>query len=243
MVKGYVHSYESGAMVDGPGIRFVIFFSGCPLRCQYCHNPDTWDMKKGGTQTDSSDILAKIKSTSGFIKSSGGGVTISGGEPLMQPEFLAEILKGCKEIGLNTAVDTSGYLVKNLNDEILKNTDLFLVDIKSYNAKTYKEVTGAELAPTLEFIGKLQQYNKHMWIRFVLVPGLTDNLDDIQNMAVYVSKIKNVDRLEVLPFHKLGEFKWKELGYDYKLSNTKIPTIELVEKVKKIFKDQGITTY
>ena len=229
-------------MVDGPGIRFVVFLSGCPLRCQYCHNPDTWDMAKSGKLTDSVEVIKKIKDACNFIKDN-GGITISGGEPLMQPGFVIEILKECKKMGLHTVLDTSGFLVKNLTKDVLKNTDLFITDLKCYNPKTYKKVTGVELQPTLQFIETLEKNNKPFWLRFVLVPGLTDNIEDIGKMADYVSKLKHMEKFEILPFHKMGEFKWKELGYKYKLSKTTTPSHDLIQKVVEIFKSKGVQAY
>jgi len=237
MTNGYVHSIENGVMVDGPGIRTVIFFSGCPLRCQYCHNPDTWIMKNG-KKTTISQVLEQINKTSNFIKNSKGGITISGGEPLMQPKFLLEILKECKKLNIHTAIDTSGYLIKNLNKEIIKNTDLFLVDLKSYNSKTYKKITNIELKPTLEFLNILHKNQKPVHIRFVLVPNLTDNLLDIENMAKFLKTMTNIELVEILPFHKMGEFKWKELKLDYKLYKKQPPTKDLIKKVKEIFEKQ-----
>jgi len=240
MTKGYIHSIENGSMVDGPGVRFVIFFSGCPLRCQYCHNPDTWELKSG-KETELNEILSQIKSSSSFLKTAKGGVTISGGEPLLQSDFLLKILKGCKEFGLHTAVDISGFLVKNLSKEILKNTDLFLLDIKSFNPKTYEEITSKPLTPTLEFLDILEKNKKPTWVRFVLVPNLSDDLEDIEKMAKYLKTKSNVEVVEILPFHKMGEFKWNNLCLDYKLKDTKSPSVELVKKVKNIFEKQGLS--
>jgi len=240
MTKGYIHSIENGSMIDGPGVRFVVFFSGCPLKCQYCHNPDTWELKSG-KETALNEILSQIKSSANFLKIAKGGVTITGGEPLMQPDFLLKILKGCKEFGLHTAVDTSGFLVKNLSKEILENTDLFLLDIKSFNPKTYEEITSKPLAPTLEFLDILEKNNKPAWVRFVLVPNLSDDLSDIKKMAKYLKTKSNVELVEILPFHKMGEFKWNNLCLDYKLRDTKSPSTELVKKVKSIFEENGLS--
>lgn len=239
MVKGYVHSYESGAMVDGPGVRFVLFLSGCPLRCQYCHNPDTWDIRNG-QEMDSSEILEKIKSVAQFLKIAKGGVTISGGEPFLQPEFMLEILKGCKQMGLHTAVDTSGFLVNKLSQEILDNTNLFLLDIKAFDPEIYKEVTGVELHPTLKFLDKTREADKKVWVRYVLVPGLTDNLKMIENLAKHLGGYSNVEYVDMLPFHKLGEFKWKKLGLEYKLWDTKTPSKDTQETVRNIFRKEGL---
>lgn len=239
MTKGYIHSIENGSMIDGPGVRFVIFFSGCPLRCQYCHNPDTWELKSG-KEIELNEIISQIKSASKFLKIAKGGVTITGGEPLMQPKFLLEILKECKQLGLHTAIDTSGFLVQNLSKEILENTDLFLLDIKSFNPKTYEKITSKVLAPTLEFLNILEENNKATWIRFVLVTNLSDNLVDIEKMVKYLKNKSNVELVEILPFHKMGEFKWNNLGLDYQLKNTRPPSAELIKKVRDIFKSKGL---
>jgi len=239
MIKGYIHSIESGSMIDGPGVRFVIFFSGCPLGCQYCHNPDTWQLKSG-KETSLSEVVEKIKSTSDFLKTASGGVTITGGEPLFQPKFLLAILKACKKLNLHTAVDTSGFLIKNLSKEILKNTDLFLLDLKSFDPKIYYDITGKELAPTLKFLEILEKNKKPTWIRFVLVPNLTDDVESLKSMAKFLKDKSNIKLVEILPFHKMGEFKWNNLGLEYKLKNTKPPSSELIRKVQNIFEKQGL---
>ncbi len=235
-IKGRVHSIETCGTVDGPGIRFVVFCQGCALRCQYCHNPDTWNMA-GGMEYSVDELFKEIKKYKSYMISSKGGVTLSGGEPLMQPDFVEEIFKRCKKEGIHTALDTSGYIHLSIAKKIIEYTDLVLLDIKSYNPDVYKEVTSKELSPTLELAKYLSQINKPMWIRFVLVPNLTDNISDIEDLAKFLSELNNVERLDVLPFHKMGEFKWEELGYDYKLKETQTPDKTLVEKVKDIFKN------
>jgi len=239
MATGYVHSTESGSFVDGPGVRFVVFLAGCPMRCQYCHNPDTWRLS-AGTETDSADLLARIAKTAGFLKASHGGVTVSGGEPLMQAEFAHAILRGAKELGLHTALDTSGFLESRLTDELLGDIDLAFLDIKSFDEATYKKVTGCELAPTLKLAERLSELGKPMWIRFVLVPGLTDDPDNIAGLARFVGTLRGVERVEVVPFHQMGRRKWEDLGVPYQLSHTPPPTAEQIGRVREVFAAQGL---
>lgn len=231
---GKIHSVETCGTLDGPGIRYVVFLQGCPLRCQYCHNPDTWKYDDGQEMTvdDIIDDLSKYKS---FMQFSGGGITVSGGEPLLQYKFLEELFSRCKEEGFHTVVDTSGCIMNSDTKKVIEHTDLVLLDIKSYSAEKYKEVTGASVAPTLEFAKYLSDINKPMWVRYVLVPGLTDDFEEIEELALFLSKLKNIERIEILPFHKMGEYKWKELGYEYKLKTTKPPSEETIEKAKQIF--------
>lgn len=186
------------------------------------------------------DLLAQIHQVADFLKRANGGVTISGGEPLVQTEFVGAVLRGCKEMGLHTAVDTTGYLGARASDELLKDIDLVLLDIKSFDPKIYRDVTKAELEPTLEFAKRLEAMNKPMWIRFVLVPGLTDGQENVEALADFVSQLKMVERVEVAPFHKMGEFKWKELGLPYKLSATEAPSPDEVARVRQIFADRGL---
>ena len=234
MATGYVHSTESGSFVDGPGVRFVVFLAGCPLRCQYCHNPDTWRLS-AGTETDSASLLERIAHTAGFLRASHGGVTVSGGEPLMQAEFAHAILHGAKELGLHTALDTSGFLEALLSDEMLGDIDLVILDIKSFDEATYREVTGGELAPTLRLARRLSDLGKRMWIRFVLVPGLTDDPQNVAGLARFVGTLSGVERVEVVPFHQMGRRKWEELGIPYPLEHTPPPSAQMIERVQKMF--------
>jgi pyruvate formate lyase activating enzyme len=237
--SGWIHSWETGGTVDGPGVRFVLFLSGCLLRCQYCHNPDTWHMKHG-QKVLARDVLAEIERYRPFLIGCGGGVTISGGEPLLQPKFLATILRGCKKLDLHTAVDTAGLLGDNMNDEMLRDTDLVLLDIKSWDPDTYRRLTSQPLEPTLDFARRLSALGKRIWLRFVLVPGLTDDYDNVEGIARFASGLGNVERLEVLPFHKMGEGKWDALGLDYQLKGTQPPDPSLLYRVHQQFKDQGL---
>src|ERR1044071_6336956 len=191
-VTGRIHSWDLSTAVDGPGTRFVLFLSGCPLRCLYCHNPDTWHMRDGHRMTVD-EVMAEVTKYRRFIEVAGGGLTISGGEPLLQPDFTAEIFHRAKQLGLHTALDTSGFLGARASDALLADTDLVLLDIKSWNPATYRRLTGVDLAPTLAFARRLSDMVKPMWIRFVLVPGLTDHEEDIENLATFVADLATVE--------------------------------------------------
>jgi pyruvate formate lyase activating enzyme len=238
MSMGYVHSVEAGSFVDGPGTRFVVFLSGCPLSCQYCHNPDVCRVL--GEHMSSDAVVARIARTADFLNAAGGGVTVSGGEPLTQARFVLEILKGAKALGLHTALDTSGYLDERVTDEMLENLDLVLLDIKSWDEATYREVTGVELAPTIRLARRLSAVCKPMWIRFVLVPGLTDDADNITGLARFVAGLTNVERVEIVPFHQMGRHKWEELGIPYRLSDTRPPSAQEMRRAKDLFEAAGV---
>lgn len=229
---GRVHSIESMGLVDGPGIRTVVFLQGCNLRCQYCHNPDTWDIY-GGNEMSADEVINKIKRFKPYFKNN-GGVTFSGGEPLMQPEFLLELLKKCKELDIHTCIDTAGY-GKGEYDDILKYTDLILYDIKHEDYDKYNIVTRRKQDETLKFIEKVQEYNIPIWIRHVVVPGLTDSEEHMKSLKKYIDTIKNVEKVELLPFHQLGREKYKVMGIDYPLEDTKPMPKDVVEKYQKIF--------
>ncbi|HAX91131.1 MAG TPA: pyruvate formate lyase-activating protein, partial [Rhodospirillaceae bacterium] len=194
--QGYVHSVETAGTVDGPGLRFVVFVSGCPLRCLYCHNPDTRNLREGKL-TKVSELMAEISQYSDFMKRTGGGVTVSGGEPLFQQAFVTEIFKASKQLGLHTALDTSGYLGTMVKKELLDVTDLVLLDIKSFDPAIYEKVTHKKLQPTLDFARLLADIKKPMWVRCVIVPNLTDNLDDLSRLADYLVTLGNVEKVEV----------------------------------------------
>lgn len=232
---GKVHSIETCGTVDGPGIRFLIFTQGCPMRCQYCHNPDTWK-PNDGQDMDSNQLFEEIKKYKSYMTFSKGGVTITGGEPLMQPDFVLDLFKKCKSENIHTALDTSGYVNLDTVKEVLKYTDLVLLDIKSINPSIFKSLTSVEIDPTLKLAQYLQSQNIPMWIRHVVVPGLTDSLDDLSNLAKFLSDFTNIEKIEILPFHKMGEYKWETLRYEYELKNTSEPTGDFIEKVIKIFK-------
>ena len=240
-VSGLIHSVESCGTVDGPGIRFIVFLSGCSLRCQYCHNPDT-SFKRRGKERTVEDVLEEISRYASFLKTAKGGVTISGGDPLFQPDFTRALLRSCKEMGLHTCIDTSGHLGCNADDAMLADTDLVLLDIKAWNPEQYKHVTAQNLQLTLDFAEKLAARRIPMWLRYVLVPGLTDQLEDITALARYAAGLGNVQRVDVLPFHQMGKFKWGELGLEYPLMELEPPAQELTDKVRSIFRENGFAT-
>lgn len=236
---GYIHSIETCGTVDGPGLRVVVFTTGCPLRCLYCANPDCRQIENGKL-TSVDDLVAEIKKYIPYMKASGGGVTISGGEPLFQPEFVREVFKRCQALGIHTALDTSGFCDLEIAKSVLEYVDLVLLDIKSFDSATYHKVTSVDLAPTLALASYLNEVQKPTWIRFVLVPGLTDHPDNIEGLAKFLSAFQNIEKIDVLPFHKLGEYKWKQLGYDYQLKNTPSPTQEEVQAAIAIFNQYGL---
>lgn len=237
-MMGRIHSLESFGTVDGPGIRFVVFLQGCPLRCRFCHNPDTWEVHKG-TEYTTDQLFNEIIKYKSYMDFSGGGVTFTGGEPLLQAEFVLEVCKKLKDLGISIAIDTSGFIWNDTVKEVLKYTDLVLLDIKNYDPIVYKEVTGVPLDPTLKLLDYLRDQKINTWIRYVLVPGLTDNLDSVRKLSVYLDGFPNVGKIELLPFHKMGEYKWKELGLTYTLSDTKEPEKALIKEVKEIFEANG----
>jgi pyruvate formate lyase activating enzyme len=235
---GYVHSYETSSRYDGPGLRIVLFLSGCLLRCTYCHNPDTWHLKDG-TYVSSAQVLDRLAGFAPALRSLGGGLTISGGEPMVQMAFTWEILSGARTLGLHTAIETSGYLGDRVDDEFVSCLDMVLLDIKSWDPATYKRVTGRDLAPTLRFAERLARIGKRVWVRFTLVPGHTDALDNVEGIARFVAPMKNVEWVEVQPFHQLGAFKWKAMGISYEHEQTPRPTPELIDRVLNQFRQAG----
>jgi len=235
---GYVHSYETSSRYDGPGLRAVLFVSGCLLRCTYCHNPDTWHLKDG-TYISAQQVIDRLGQFASALRALDGGLTISGGEVMVQLAFTKRILAGAKQMGLHTAIETSGFLGDRVDESYLSLLDLVLLDIKSSNPDTYKVVTGRDLAPTLRFAERLAKMNKPVWVRFTLVPGHTDDPANVEGIAKFVAPMKNVEWVEVQPFHKMGEFKWKAMNLDYKHANTSPPTPELVNRVIEQFRAAG----
>jgi pyruvate formate lyase activating enzyme len=235
---GYCHSYETSSRYDGPGLRAVLFVSGCLLRCSYCHNPDTWHLKDG-TYVSLQQVLDRLGSFAPSLSRLGGGLTISGGEPMVQLAFTRRIFQGAKAMGLHTAIETSGFLGDRVDESYLSAVDLFLLDIKSSDPDTYRRVTGRDLAPTLRFAERLASLAKPVWVRFTLVPGETDDPANVDGIARFVAPMKNVEWVEVQPFHQMGEFKWKAMNLEYKLANTEPPTRHLVDRVIGQFRDAG----
>jgi pyruvate formate lyase activating enzyme len=237
-ISGWVHSYETGVTADGPGVRVVVFLSGCLLRCRYCHNPDTWHLKDGA-KIELSHAIRRLRDFAPALRAMGGGLTISGGEPMVQIGFTRGLFAAAKQMGLHTALDTSGFLGHRADDAYLKHVDLVLLDIKSGDPDTYRNVTGVDLEPTLRFAERLNAMGKPVWVRFVLVPGLTDDPANIQKVAEFVAPMANVEWVEVLPLHQMGVFKWQSLGLDYTLADTPPPSSEQVSAALDIFRNAG----
>lgn len=238
-----LHSWELVTGVDGPGTRMTVFLSGCPLRCQYCHNPDTMFAAKGQPVL-LDELVGRLKRYRTIFRATKGGLTISGGEPLMQPAFVLRLLAAAKQLGIHTALDTSGFLGAHASDELLDQLDLVLLDIKSGDPDTYRRVTGRELQPTLDFAQRLAQRNsEEIWIRFVLVPGLTDAPDNVAAVAEVAAGLPNVGRVEVLPFHQMGRDKWATLGLPYQLEQSEPPSKDLLARVRSQFAARGLTVY
>jgi pyruvate formate lyase activating enzyme len=239
---GFIHSFTTGSTVDGPGVRVVAWAAGCQWRCLYCHNPDTWSMINGMPVTLERAVSELRKYRSG-LKVMAGGLTLSGGEPLLQDRFAVRLLTATKAMGVHTAVETNGFLGERLTDEELLQIDLVLLGIKAWGAEKHRHLTGKDIEPTLKFARRLAARQRPVWVRFVLVPGLTDDPQDIAQMARFIAGLGNVERVEVLPFHQLGRFKWKKLGLDYKLDDVKPPTRDLIESTCRIFRAEGLNAY
>jgi pyruvate formate lyase activating enzyme len=239
---GYVHSWEVGSTVDGPGLRFVVFLTGCLLRCQYCHNPDTWH-KMNGRPATVSHVMREIAKFAQVLKISGGGITISGGEPVVQYPFMMEIFRRSKALGLHTCLDTAGRLGARLSDEDLMQIDLNILDIKSGDPAVYQKVTGHPLQPTLDYARRLSDLGRPLWARFVLVPGLTDDYDNVEKVAEICAGLASLKRVEILRFHQMGREKWHRLGIPYLLEGVEQPTPELTDRVREQFRRRGLTVY
>jgi len=238
MARGRVHSWDLSIGVDGPGTRFVQFLAGCPLRCLYCHSPDTWRLRNGRLSSVD-EVMSEVDGYTGFIRAA-GGFTVSGGEPLLQPEFTAALLAAARDRGLHTALDTSGYLGARAGDDLLRVTDLVLLDVKSWHPGTYRRVTGVDVEPTLLFARRLSRLGVPIWLRFVLVPGLTDDPSNVEGVARFAAKLSTVERVEVLPYHRLGVAKYAALGIRYPLKGTAPPDGALLARVRDQFAAEGL---
>jgi pyruvate formate lyase activating enzyme len=236
---GFLHSFTTGSTVDGPGVRVVAWTTGCMFRCLYCHNPDTWDMMNGIPVTVAG-ATEELRKYSHGLKVMAGGFTLSGGEPLMQHRFAVKLLKAAREMGIHTALDTNGYYGDKLTDGELECADLVLLDIKGWDPERHRRLTGMEIEPTLEFARRLAARKRPMWIRFVLVPGLTDDEGDVASIARFAAGCGNVERVDVLPFHQLGRHKWKQLGIEYTLEETPPAPPEAAECVSAVFRAAGL---
>ena len=239
---GYVHSWEVGSTVDGPGLRFVAFLTGCPLRCLYCHNPDTWH-KYNGRPVSVSRSMQQIGNYAQVLKISNGGITLSGGEPQLQCAFVMQIFRRSKQLGLHTCLDTSGRLGDRFSDEDLMQIDLHLLDIKSGNPDIYKKLTNQPLQPTLDYARRLSALKRPMWVRFVLVPGITDNYYNVEKVADICAGLESIQRVEILRFHQMGREKWRKLGLEYVLADVAPPNPGLTERVRGQFRSRGMTVY
>ncbi len=239
---GYIHSVEIGSTVDGPGLRFVLFLTGCALRCQFCHNPDTWHLKNG-RQVTVAEVIREINRYAEVLRVSRGGITLSGGEPALQPAFAREIFSHCKRLGIHTCIDTSGFRNQVFTDQDLADIDLHILDIKSGDPDIYQRVTGQPLAPTVAFAERLARLGRPMWVRFVLVPGLTDGEDNVEKVADICERLGSLERIEILRFHQMGRDKWHRLGLAYPLENIEPPSAELTERVRAQFRRRGLTVY
>lgn len=238
-ITGSVHSWDISTGVDGPGTRFVLFTAGCPLACAYCHNPDTQDMRYG-TRRSVGDVLTRVGRYRRFIEASGGGVTVSGGEPLLQPAFTSAVLRGAKELGLHTALDTSGALGHRADDALLEATDLVLLDVKAIDPAIYEDLTRGSLTPTLRFAERLATMGKRVWVRYVLVPGWNDQPEHVERHAAYVATLGNVERVDVLGYHRLGREKYAELGMEDRLVGVDGATAAQVQAARDIFTAAGL---
>ncbi len=240
-LTGAVHSWDLSTGVDGPGTRFVLFLSGCQLRCVYCQNPDTWSERDGAVESVD-DVMSRILRYRALFERTGGGVTITGGEPLLQPRFTGAVLRACRAEGIHTALDTSGSLGARATDDLLHDTDLVLLDIKSFLAPTYAVVTGGgSVEPTLQFARRLAAMERPVWIRFVLVPGLNDAPENLEPLADFVAMLGNVARVDVLPFHALGAAKYAAMGLPFPLADRAAPTAEQAQAARAVFRSRGLT--
>lgn len=232
---GYIDSIEPAGFVDGPGIRMVVFFTGCNLRCIFCHNPETWIMAKGNKITKE-EIISKLKRNLTYYQ--GGGITLSGGEPLLQDKFIIELLKEVKKLGIHTALDTAGSGIGNYG-EILKYVDLVILDIKAYTDIDYLKITGKPIDEFNRFMKVCQELKKPLWIRQVIIPGINDNKEYIYGLKEYLSKYKYIERIELLPYHDLGVTKYKKLGISYPLEGVKPLSINTLNYLKSIIKEKS----
>ncbi|MCU8012642.1 pyruvate formate lyase 1-activating protein [Shewanella sp. SM74] len=240
-VIGRIHSVESFGTVDGPGIRFITFMQGCLMRCQYCHNRDTWDLD-GGKEVLVDELMSQIISYRPFLDASNGGVTASGGEAILQAEFVAELFTACQQEGIHTCLDTNGFVRKYtpVIDELLDHTDLVLLDIKHMNDEKHIELTKVSNHRTLQFAQYLAERNQATWIRYVVVGGFTDDEASALQLAEFIKPMKNIEKVELLPYHELGKHKWEAMGESYQLDGISPPSRETMEKIKAVFVQQGI---
>ena len=239
---GFIHSFTTGSAVDGPGMRLVAWTAGCQFRCLYCHNPDTWNMMNG-MAVPIDRAVAELSRYRHGLKAMSGGFTLSGGEPLMQDRFAVRLLTAAKSMDIHTALDTNGFLGERLSNQELEQIDLVLLDIKAWDPENHKNLTGKDVGPTLNFALRLAERRRKIWLRYVLVPGVTDDENDIDQLAAFAASLGNVERVDVLPFHQMGRHKWEKLGITYTLNDVSPPATELVDRVCRQFRDVGLKAY
>jgi pyruvate formate lyase activating enzyme len=239
---GFLHSFTTGSTVDGPGVRIVAWTAGCMFRCVYCHNPDTWTMSNGIPVTIARATEELRKYRRGLSVMS-GGLTLSGGEALMQDRFAVKLFTAARNMGIHTALDTNGYFGERLTDDELQVISLVLLDIKAWDSERHKRVAGMDNAPTLAFARRLAARNRPIWLRFVLVPGWTDDLEDVAQIAKFCAGLGNVERVDVLPFHQMGRYKWEKLGLKYECANVESPSADVVDRFVAIFRGQGLKAF
>jgi pyruvate formate lyase activating enzyme len=239
---GFLHSFTTGSAVDGPGVRVVAWTAGCMWRCLYCHNPDTWTMTNGIPVTLARAVEEVGKYRQG-LRVMSGGFTLSGGEALMQHRFAVKLLGAVRRMGIHTALDTNGYYGDRLSDAELEVADLVLLDLKAWDAGRHRRLTGMEIGPTLEFARRLAARERPVWLRFVLVPGWTDDPAEVEGVARFVASLGNVERVDVLPFHQMGRYKWERLGLDYQLGEVDPPSNDSVARACLAFRAEGLKAY
>ena len=236
---GFLHSFTTGSAVDGPGIRLVAWTTACMFRCQYCHNPDTWTLKNGIPVT-LEQAIQEIRKYANGLRAMHGGFTLSGGEPLMQDRFAARLFAAVKAMGVHTAIETNGYFSERLSNEELATIDLVILDMKAFTQQQHRRVTGLDNAQVLDFARRLSLLRRPMWLRYVLVPGLTDIPEEMLALAQFCASLGIVERAEILPFHQMGRYKWHKLDIEYQLDNTGPPTNEQVAQAIEIFRAAGL---
>lgn len=239
---GFFHSFTTGSAVDGPGIRLVAWTTACMFRCKYCHNPDTWTLRNGIPVT-LEHAIDEIRKYANGLRMMHGGFTLSGGEPLMQDRFAARLFAAVKAMGVHTAIETNGWYGERLSDAELGNIDLIILDMKAFNAEQHQRVTGLGNSDVIDFCHRLAALKRPMWLRYVLVPGLTDIPEEMDAVARFGASLGVVERAEILPFHQMGKYKWERLGIEYELAGTEPPTLEGTARAVEIFRAAGLDTY
>jgi pyruvate formate lyase activating enzyme len=239
---GFVHSFTTGSTLDGPGVRVVAWLTGCQFRCLYCHNPDTWKLTNGVPVTVER-AKAELGKYRHGLKMMKGGFTVSGGEPLMQDRFVVKLFTAAQAMGIHTALDSNGYLGSRLTDEDLEKIDLVLLDIKAWDPEKHHRLTGMDVDPVLDFARRLALRRRPVWLRYVLVAGLTDSPQEIAQIADFTANLGNVERVDVLPFHRMGAFKWKQLGINYTLQDAEPPSMEIIDRACDQFRAVGLKVY